>query len=259
MPHLPLPTFDLRYKVEVHACRPTLVLSHSLGTDLSLWSSQAGELSKHFSVVRYDTRGQGRSSAPPGSYTIADLGGDVLGLLDALQLERVHFCGISMGGLVGQWLAIHAGERIDKLVLSNTAAKIGTLEGWNSRIETVQRLGIRAIIPAVISGWFTEPFQRESPEEIRRMEELLAANDPAGYTACCAAVRDADFRAHLGAIQARTLVVCGTKDRSTTPAEANLLAGQIAGSRLLELPAAHISNVEAAHLFTPAVRDFLLA
>lgn len=258
MPTLQLPGSDLYYEFLAAPGRSTLVLSNSLGTDLSLWAPQMAEFSKHFEIVRYDTRGHGRSSVPFGPYSIADLASDVLNLLDALQLHRVHFCGISMGGLLGQHLAIHAPERIHKLVLSNTAAKIGTAERWNTRIETVQREGMLPIAPAVLSGWITEKFQREHPEESRALETMLTANDPAGYTACCAAVRDADFREEVASIRAKTLVICGSSDAATPPAEGQLLSSKIAGSRLLELPAAHISNVEASVLFTTAVRDFLL-
>ena len=258
MPTLDLPTLQLYYEFRAAPSRPTLVLSNSLGADLSLWSAQMDQLSSEFSILCYDPRGQGRSSAPPGPYTLAEMAGDVLSLLDALKLERVHLCGISMGGLVGQWLGIHAAERIHKLVLSNTAAKIGSFERWNSRIETVQREGMQAIVPAVLAGWLTEWFQREHPEEALRLQQMLAANDPAGYAACCAAVRDADLRENVQSIQAPTLILCGSHDASTTCAESQFLASCIAGSRLVELPAAHISNVEAAQRFTAAVRDFLL-
>jgi 3-oxoadipate enol-lactonase len=249
---------SFNYEYDTADDRPVLVLSNSLGTNLDMWFEQIDAFSEHFSVLRYDVRGQGKSSTPAGPYDIATMCGDVLALLDALKIKRAHFCGISMGGMVGQWLGIHAPERLNRLVLSNTAAKIGTTENWNLRIATVQREGMQAIIPAVLKGWFTEAFHRDSPAAIERMEAILRSNDPAGYVACCAAVRDMDQRDNIAQITLPALVIYGTEDRSTLPSEAKFLLDRIEHSRPLELSAAHIANVEAASAFTQGVIDFLL-
>lgn len=258
LPVLNLSDVQIHYQFEGAGNGPVLMLANSLGANLELWSEQVASFSKHFSLLRYDARGQGRSSTPAGPYTIAQMGADALGLMDALGLNEVSFCGISMGGLVGQWIGIHAPHRLHKLVLSNTAARIGKVEGWNDRIAIVQSHGIDAIIPTVLKGWFTEPFHRGYPAVVARMEQVLRANPPAGYLASIAAVRDADQRAMVEAIHAPTLVVYGTEDQSTTATDARFLVDHIPGSRELQLQAAHLSNIEAAPEFNAGVLHFLL-
>jgi 3-oxoadipate enol-lactonase len=144
---------------------PVLVFSNSLGTDFSMWDPQMEELQRRFRILRYDTRGHGQSSVTPGDYTIEQLGRDVLGLLDSLRLDRVHFCGLSMGGMIGMWLGIHAPTRLHRLVLCNTAARIGTKEMWNARIATVRRDGMKSVAAAVIERWFTPEFRASFPEK----------------------------------------------------------------------------------------------
>jgi 3-oxoadipate enol-lactonase len=223
-----------------------------------MWSPQLAEFTKHFTLLRYDARGQGLSTVASGPYSIADMGADILGLLDALGIERVHFCGLSMGGIVGQWLGINAPQRLLRLVLSNTAAKIGSSEIWSQRIDSVQRSGMEAILPAVLKGWFTEDFHREHPEEIQRMAAMLRTNDPAGYAACCAAIRDTDLRPSVASIRAPTLVISGIYDLPTPPSQAAFLTASIDGAQSLELRTAHIANVEEPRLFTEGVLEFLL-
>ena len=186
---------ELNYRLDGPQGAPVLVLSNSLGTDLGMWDTQIPAFAEHFQVVRYDTRGHGQSLVTEGPYSIEQLGGDVLALLDALHIERAHFCGLSMGGLIGQWLGINAGNRLHKLVVCNTAAKIGEPSVWNPRIEMVLRDGAQAMAglrDASIARWFTPDFAQANPGQAKRITDMLAATSPQGYAANCAAVRDAE-------------------------------------------------------------------
>ena len=249
----------IRYELTGDPGLPVLMMSHSLGADLTMWEPQLAALAPHVRVLRYDTRGHGGSTVAEGPYTAADLGGDVLALLDDLGIQQANFCGLSMGGVVGQWLGIHAQDRIQKLVLADTAAKIGTEEGWNSRIETVLRDGLDPIIPGTLERWFTAPFRAAEPETIARTAVLLCATSAEGYTACCAAIRDADFRSEVKQIKAPTLIIAGREDPVTSTQDGAFLAEAIAGSTYIELAAAHLSNVEAADAFNAALISFLQA
>lgn len=236
---------------------PLLVLSNSLGTDLSMWDSQMSELTRHFRILRYDTRGHGESSVTAGDYTIEQLGRDVLGLLDALKLERVHFCGLSMGGVIGIWLGVHAPNRLHRLVLCNTAAHIGTNEMWNARIATVRKEGMKPVAAAVMERWFTPEFRRAAPDHVARAQAMLETTSPEGYAACCAAIRDIDLRDQVAQIKTPTLIVYGAKDPVTPATDAHFLAERIRGAVEVELNAAHLSNVEQSGAFTKAVSNFL--
>jgi 3-oxoadipate enol-lactonase len=235
---------------------PVLVFSNSLGTNLSMWDPQMAEMNRHFRILRYDTRGQGQSSATAGEYTLDQLGRDVLHLLDALGLDRVHFCGLSMGGMIGMWLGIHAPDRLHRLVLCNTAARIGTAESWNARIEAVRKGGMKAVAAAVIGRWFTSEFREAFPHRVAAAQEMLEKAPPQGYTGCGAAIRDMDQREVVANIAAPTLVIYGGKDPVTAPSDAHFLAEKIVGSAELELNAAHLSNVEQPDKFTEAVANF---
>ena len=238
---------------------PVLVLSHALGVDLTIWELQLAALASHVRVLRYDTRGHGGSSVVEGPYTAAGLGRDVLALLDALGIEQASFCGLSMGGIVGQWLGIHAQDRIRRLVLANTAAKIGSEEAWNSRIETVLRDGLDPIIPGTLERWFTAPFRAAEPETIVHTAALLRATSTKGYAACCAAIRDADFRSGIKRIKIPSLIIAGREDPVTSIEDGAFLAEAIADSTFIDLTAAHLSNVEAASAFNAALISFLQA
>lgn len=260
MPVVHLADGDLHYQLEGPADAPVLLLSNSLGTDLGMWDTQMTAFTEHFRVLRYDTRGHGQSMVGEGFYSIEQLGRDVLALLDHLDIAKAHFCGLSMGGLIGQWLGIHAGERLDKLVLCNTAARIASDEVWNSRIETVLQGGRQAMSDlrdASIARWFTTEFAAAQAAQANRITAMLAATSAQGYAGNCAAVRDADFREQLGAIKLPTLIVCGTADAVTTPEHGRFMQQHIAGAQLVELHAAHLSNVEAGEAFTRAVVGFL--
>ena len=236
---------------------PVLTFSHSLGADLDMWRGQVEALGSHYQILCYDTRGHGQSGTSSKAATMADLGEDVLGLLDALDFDKTNFCGISMGGVIGQWLAIRAPQRLEKLVLANTAAKIGNADTWNARMATVLQNGLSPIVDGTIERWFTAAFREEQPVTVANVRSTLAKTDAAGYLACCAAIRDADFRDELGGITTPTLVIAGSADPVTTPSDGHFLASNIAAARYVELVAAHLSNLGAADLFNAALRGFL--
>lgn len=230
----------------------TLVCSNSLGTDHTMWDAQAASpLLAQFNLLRYDTRGHGRSEVTPGEYDVALLGRDVLGLLDAHQLSEAIFCGLSMGGLIGQWLLRNAPDRFSTIVLCNTAQKIGSQESWAQRIAQVRRDGLSGLAQATAQRWFTPSFREQHREQVQAILDRFAATSIEGYTANCAMVAGADFRSDPVTDQrVPVLVISGQHDAVTTPADGQELADSIAGARHVCLEAAHLSNVEAAEAFT---------
>lgn len=239
---------------------PVLVLSNSLGTTLEMWDAQVAAFVKDWRVVRYDTRGHGRSPVTPGPYSVADLGRDVLGILESLEVERAAFCGISMGGHTGLWLGIHAPDRLNALVVCNSAACIGTQQGWQERAAMIRAGGdsaMRDLADSAPSRWFTEDFISNEPGTVRRTQNAMAALSPEGYAACCEALAESDLRADLGLITAPTLLVAGEFDPVTTVADAQAMQAGIANSQLAVLPASHLSNFEAPQAFVQTVRGFL--
>ncbi len=228
----------------------TLLFSNSLGADHTMWDPQVETLSSEYNLLRYDTRGHGLSEVTPGEYSAALLGGDVIGLLDSLGLQRVVFCGLSMGGLVGQWLLRHAPERFHSIVLCNTANKIGTEESWNERIDFVRSQGLTPLLQATAQRWFTSQFREQHPDQVETVLDRFARTSPAGYVANCAMVRDADFRSPAANTnQVPVLVISGEHDGVTTVEHGQQLADTINNSRHIRLSAAHLSNVEAAEEF----------
>jgi 3-oxoadipate enol-lactonase len=249
----------MHYEIAGPERAPVLMFSNPLGTDLSVWDSQVGEFTKKFRVLRHDKRGHGQSSSSPGPYTIEVLARDVVALLDFLKIDKVHFCGLSIGGQTGMWLGVNVPERLNKLVLSNTGARIGATDGWNKRIDAVRKGGTKSVADTVIERWFTFDFRTSEPLEVSRVRRALERADTEGYVACCAAVRDFDYREKVSAIHAPTLVIAGTHDPAATPEDGRFLAEHIAGSRFVELDASHISNVEAREAFTAELGAFLAA
>jgi 3-oxoadipate enol-lactonase len=236
---------------------PVLVLAHPLGVDLSVWSEATALLADRFQILAFDCRGHGGSFKPPGPYTLDDLGGDLLTLLDGLAIERAHFCGLSMGGLIGQWLLLHAPQRLNKLILANTAAHLPDADAWNARIAAVAEGGVKALRPAILPRWLSEAFRESHPEVAAKISDLLDGCDAGGYAACCAALRDADFRQRLsGAAKKEILVIVGEADGSTPPPMGEELAS-LTGGRLARLNAAHLSCVEDAEGFAKLLREFL--
>jgi 3-oxoadipate enol-lactonase/4-carboxymuconolactone decarboxylase len=248
----------LFYRQEGRSDLPALLLSHSLGCDHSMWDPQMPGLLDHFQVLRYDTRGHGASDVPAGDYTLDQLGQDALGLADKLGLTKFAFCGLSMGGAVGQWLTINAPQWLTSLVLANTSPKFGTPDTWDARRKAVSEGGMQAVADMVMQRFFSPDKQESTLAQSTRA--VLLGTDPKGYAACCAALRDADTRAAITKISVPTLVIGSDKDPST-PWEAHgaILARDISGAKALRLQTAHLSNLEQPRTFTTAVLDFLLA
>jgi len=257
LPFLSLGTLRVYYEITGAASAPTLVLSNSLGTNLGMWEPQVAEFSRAFRLVTYDTRGHGQSAVTPGPYSVAQLANDVLAMLDALSVSSFSFCGLSLGGMIGMHLAMHVPDRVNKLVLCNTAPKIGTQEAWNARIAAVKEGGMGAVTDAVLERWYTAQFRQSSRPAVAKTKEMLLNTPAEGYIGCCAAVRDMDQREGIQQIRIPTLVIAGKHDPVTTVADARFMVGSIQQAELLELPAAHLSNIEAAEEFTQAVMRFL--
>jgi len=257
MHYAPVAGAKLHYRMDGTRGKPVLVLSNSLGTDLAMWEPQIAALRPHFCILRYDARGHGASDVTPGPYSIERLGRDVVALLDHLETPRASFCGLSLGGMTGMWLGVHAAERFDKLVLANTAPHMAPADLWNQRIAKVEAGGVAAISDAVLARWFTAEFIAREPATIAGMKAMMERQPSAGYVACCAAVRDMDQREDIARIAVRTLIVAGTHDVAAPPSEAAFLAGRIPGARLVEIDASHLSNIEAPDTFNAAILPFL--
>jgi 3-oxoadipate enol-lactonase len=238
---------------------PTVVLANSVGCDLDMWDPQLAALTARFRVLRYDHRGHGSSPVPDGPYSIEDLGGDLLALLDRLELERVHLCGLSLGGMVGMWIASRAPERVERLALCCTSAHLPPRSGWEERARTVRAEGMGALVDMVLERWLTAGFREREPEAAARVRETFLATDPEGYAGCCEAIGGLDLRAALPAIAAPTLVIAGAVDPSTPPEHGEAIAAAIPGARLHVLPCAHLANVEQAEALTAAVVEHLAA
>jgi 3-oxoadipate enol-lactonase len=249
----------LNVEVEGDAQAPALMLSNSLGTTLHMWDPQVAPFASRFRLIRYDRRGHGKSDVPPGPYTMERLGRDVLGILDHLGIATIDWCGLSMGGMVGQWLGAHAPNRIRRLVLANTSCYYPMKEPWNDRIALVRRDGLAPIVDPMIERWFSPGFIARESATIARMKEMMLATPPAGYVANCEAVRDMDHRGILAGITAPTLVIAGRHDLATPVAAAEYIRTRIPGAALALLDAGHISNVEQAAQFTDEVLGFLTA
>ena len=257
MPSVSVNGLSLHYELAGPEDGPVLVFSNSLGTELSMWDTQCESLSKQFRILRYDMRGQGKSSVMRGDSSIGQLAEDFLGLLDALRLKQISFCGLSMGGMIGMWLAVNASERLDQLLLCNTAARIGTRDMWNARIASVRRGGMEAISAAVIERWFTPGFRASSTATVERAKTMLEASPVEGYVSCCSAICDMDQTEEVQHIRTRTLVIVGEKDMATPPDEGRFLAERIPGAQFVQLDAAHLSNIEQSREFTSTIREFL--
>lgn len=246
----------LHYQIEGQANGPALVLSNSLATNFGMWETQMPELEKHFRVLRYDTRGHGLSDVTAGPYSFEQLARDVLALADSVDMDKFSFCGLSMGGITGMWLGVNAGHRLHKLALCSTAAKIGNSDIWNARIEAVRKGGMKSIAAATMERWFTARFREREPQTVERIKQMVESTSPEGFIANCEALREADFREGIGKIRTPTLVISGTHDTGTTPADGKFLTEQIPGARYEQLDAAHLCNIEQKDQFTKEVANF---
>lgn len=250
-------TGKFNVKIDGPAQAPVLLLSNSLSSDLSMWNPQIEAWAQDFRVVRYDSRGHGKSPAPGRPYSIAELGRDALALMDRLKIDKAHWCGLSKGGMVGMWLATHHPERLGRVVLANTAARMGPPDLWNARIQTVGRRGMEAIADATVARWFTAGFIAADKTTIGKVRKMIVATPAQGYAGCCAAIRDMDQRAAISSIDLPVLVIVGAHDPATPPAAGQFIHSQIKGSKLVTLDAAHVSNLEKPAQFSAAVLDFL--
>jgi 3-oxoadipate enol-lactonase len=250
---------DVGYDIAGPDDAPVVVLSNSLGSTTAMWDPQAAVLAERLRVVRYDHRGHGDSPVPPGPYELADLGADALRLLDRLGLERVHWCGLSLGGMVGMWLAITAPERIDRLVLCCTSARLGPPEMWAQRAETVRAEGVEAIADAGIGRWLTAGFIEREPDAAAVVRAMLVATPDEGYAACCGAIERMDLVPELGAIRAPTLVIAGTQDPATPPEHGERIAAGIPAAHLELVDAAHLATIEQPEAMTDLIAGHLLA
>ena len=246
------------YELEGESTYPVLLFSNSLGADLYMWEAQRGAFVDRFRILRYDSRGHGRSEVPPGPYSIERLARDVSALLDALGVEKVAFCGISMGGMVGMWLGANAPERFRRLVLCNTSAYMPPPENWTERANLARNGKLNEIVEPVIERWFTEPFRESSPEVVARARMRFLATHSEGYAGSCEAIGCMDQRDTIGSIRVPTLVIAGEKDPATTPEQGRFIAESIPGASYHEIPdAAHLSNIEQSDRFNSALGDFL--
>ncbi len=257
MPFIAADNTRLFYRLEGKAELPVIVLSHSLGCDHGMWEPQMPDLLEHFRVLRYDTRGHGASDVPAGESTVEMLGRDVLALCSGLGVSKFAFCGLSMGGAVGQWLAINAAEKISALVLANTSPQFGTRETWEARLEAVRQGGMAAVEQQVMERFFSP--ENRAGTWAQSVRNVLLATDPKGYGGCCVALRDINHKSELARIHVPTLVIGSDRDPST-PWEGNgdVLAREIPASRAVVLRGAHLSNLEQPRSFTTAVLEFLL-
>jgi 3-oxoadipate enol-lactonase/4-carboxymuconolactone decarboxylase len=249
---------DLHHVVEGPDDAPVLVLSGSMGTRLELWDPVMPELTRSFRVVRYDHRGHGGSPSPPGPYVMADLGTDVVALLERLRIERASFCGLSLGGMVGMWLAIHAANRIDRLALLSTSAFLPPPEMWRARAAVVRAQGFASIAGTVAGRWFTPAFAASEPACVASMVEALKQTDPEGYASCCEAIAAWDERDGLGAIRSPTLVVAGSDDPATPPSHAYAIGAGVPGSHVIVVErAAHLAVLERPAVIARLLLDHL--
>jgi 3-oxoadipate enol-lactonase len=228
-----------------------------LGLNNGMWAFQAHALASRYRVIRYDMRGHGESEAPAGFYSMERLGRDALCVLDSLGIPRAAICGLSIGGMVSQWVAANAAPRVTKLVLANTSTYMGPPQVLQNRIETVLSKGMAAVADILMERWFTDGFRAARPDRVDFIRSMLLSTPAQGYAGCCAAVRDMDHRSILGAITAPTLVIGGRFDASTPLAKAEELAAAITGADLCVLDTAHLSSIEREGEFTAALNEFL--
>jgi 3-oxoadipate enol-lactonase len=234
-----------------------VIFSSSLGTTSEMWTPQTEALSETFRVITFDHRGHGKSAVPAGPYTLAELGADVIGLMDTLSIEKANFVGLSLGGMVGMWLGVNAPERIEKLALLCTFAEVNSPELWHDRASVARGAGTEALVEASIERWFTTGFRDSNPQTVKGFRRMLAAVPDEGYAGCCEAIATMAIAEALGVITAPTLVVSGSHDISATVEMGKRLAASIPGAHFTEVPAAHLANVEASVVVNRLLHDYL--
>ena len=259
MPFATIKPARMFYRLEGNAGQPVLILSHSIGTDHSMWELQVENLLPHFQILRYDTRGHGASETTADEYSIEMLGKDILALADSLEISQFAFCGLSLGGAIGQWVASQAPERVTHLVLANTSPQFVPRTNWETRIAAVRKGGMSAVVDVAMQRFFSpESLTKQNPH-VASIRSVFLGTDPIGYVGCCAALRDMNHKDLLGQIKAPTLVISGDRDVATPwSGHGERLAQEIPGAKALHLAAAHLSNLERPHSFSTALLEFLL-
>ena len=249
----------IAYRLDGEAGKPVLALSNSIGTTLHMWDRQVAALAEFFRVLRYDTRGHGASGVPAGAYSPERLGRDVVELLDALHIPRVHFLGLSLGGMTGQWLGVHCADRIERLILSNTASYLGPAGQWDERIAAVlQAKDMSDTAEVFLRNWFPARMLEAREPVVAEFRAMLLATDRQGLAGAYAAVRDTDLRRAIARIARPTLVIAGRHDTVTALSHGESIAATVPGAMLVVLPAVHLSNIECPDEFMAAVLGFLL-
>ncbi len=257
MPYAQIGDTRLYYTRDGDPSLPALVLTHSLGTNAGLWARQIPALSQHFHVIRYDTRGHGLSSVPDGDYSFAALADDLTGLLDHLNIQLASLCGTSMGGMTVMQAALNRPQLVDRIILCNTAARIGSAQGWTDRINLVGDQGLDSLAPTLVTRWVSDDFRATQPGGVQMLCDMLRRTPDRGYMANCAALRDGDLRTRIAAIAAQALVISGDTDLAATTAQAIDLTHALTHARHVELKAAHTSNWEQPDAFNTLVLNFL--
>jgi len=247
----------ISYSVDGPSNAHVILFINSIGTTRELWSRQAAALDDRYRVITYDARGHGRSSVPDGEYTIAQLGGDALAILDAEHADAAHVCGISLGGITALWLGVHAPDRVRTLTAANTAARIASIPFWTERIAFVKEKGMAALADITMLRWFTDAFRAREPQTVEQFRSMLASCVLTGYLGCCAALRDEDLREAIAAIRRPVLTVGGRVDAATPPEGVQFIHERIAGSKFVLLDSAHLSNVEQSEAFNEAFLTFV--
>lgn len=258
MPVIESRGFPLHVEVEGRQNAPALMLSNSLCTDLRMWDDQIPAFTERFRVVRYDRRGHGRSGVPNGPYSVDDFGRDALAIMDGLGLGTVHWCGLSMGGMVGQWLGANAPERIDKLVMSNTHSYYADKAVWDQRMKLARENGMAAAAGPAMERWFTKEARERRPDKVALIQRMFAETSLDGYLACCSAIRNMDMRPTHPRIKAPTLVIVGLQDPATPPAAGEVVARRIPGATLATIDASHLSNIGQPKAYADLVLNFLM-
>lgn len=249
---------NIDYRLDGPEDAPLLVLSHSLGTTLEMWQPQMATLTAHFRVLRYNIRGHGATPLPGEQLTLERLGRDVIELLDMMQVEKALFCGLSLGGLTGMWLNRYCPQRFRRMVVANTAARIGTEEGWLQRARQIRNDGLSVVASTASSRWFTPGYSRTFQPQVSRLIMQLAQSDPLGYAACCDALATADLRTEVRHMSVPLLVIAGEQDPVTTTEDARWLVSHVRGAQLALLPASHLSSVACPQAFSDLVTRFFL-
>lgn len=259
MPFATIHNTRMFYRLQGNAGRPVLILSHSISTDHAMWELQVEDLLPHFQILRYDTRGHGASDVTGGEYSIEILGRDILALADTLEISQFAFCGLSLGGAIGQWVAAHAPERVTHLVLANTSPQFVPRTNWETRIAAVAKGGMSAVVDVAMQRFFSSDTLAKQNPHVASIRSVFLGTDPVGYLGCCAALRDMNHEDLLRQIKSPTLVISGERDVATPwSGHGERLVQEIPGAKALHLAAAHLSNLERPRSFTTALLEFLL-